>query len=63
MLAIGVGDVIDYTNKITVGVLLVVIVIGAYREWWVTGKQYHRVVAELDRLKEKLERRMNNVKE
>lgn len=30
--------------------LMAVIIVGALREWWVTGKQYERIVGERDQL-------------
>lgn len=43
-------DIYNYANKTTGIVLLVVIVYGAIKEWWVTGRQYKRIVTERDQL-------------
>lgn len=43
-------ELYNYANKTTGIVLLVIIVYGAIKEWWVTGRQYKRIVVERDQL-------------
>lgn len=54
-------DVIDKAQKITTGVLLIIIVYGSYKEWWVTGRQYRRALAERDHAIERLEKKINGL--
>lgn len=54
-----VWDIIDKADKITTGTMLLLIVVGAFRGWWVTGATHKRVLAERDHLQERFEKMLN----
>jgi len=39
-----------YADKLTTVVILVFVVVGAYRGWWVPGPHYKRILNERDKL-------------
>lgn len=51
---LSVGEFVGLIRDAGVIGLLVVIVVGALREWWVSGEQYRRVLAERDELQREL---------
>ena len=45
------SDVLDFANKLTVGALLLIAVVGVQRKWWVPGWLYRDVVRDRDEWK------------
>jgi hypothetical protein len=61
ILSVGVGDIIDYGNKLTVSAILILIVIGSFKGWWVAGPTHKRVLDELEKCRKTLEGRRHKM--
>jgi hypothetical protein len=44
------NDLLHYADKLSVIAILFLIGFGAYKEWWVPGPRYNRIVKERDQL-------------
>ena len=42
------AQVFDYASKLTVTAMLIVVIVGGYRKWWVWGYQWRDMKAERD---------------
>lgn len=52
--ALTVGDIIGWVRDGGVIAVLIIVVWGALNEWWVTGKQYRRILIERDQYRNEL---------
>lgn len=52
--SVTIGDIIGWVRDGGVIAVLIIAVYGAFSEWWVTGRQYRRMVRERDDYKREL---------